>query len=87
MSLIRGDGEPISAGRQDRQAAERRALGNALFAAALFGGVVLANGILFILLLTFAGVLESPLTARAALLPFPSLPLPLTAVNSLIENR
>lgn len=59
MSLIRDDGEPISVGRRDRHAVERRALSNALFAAALFGGVVLVNGVLFILLLEFVGVLEA----------------------------
>ena len=51
---MRDDGEPISRGQFDRQAAGRRALKNALFAAAFFGGVVLVNGILAILLIGFA---------------------------------
>jgi hypothetical protein len=51
MREIRNDGEPISAGRQDRRAVEGRALGNALFAVAVFTGVVLVNGILAILLI------------------------------------
>jgi hypothetical protein len=51
MSASRDDGEPISAGRRDRQAAEARTLGNVLFAVALFTGVVLINGILAILLI------------------------------------
>jgi hypothetical protein len=38
---MRDDGEPISRGQLDRRAAERRALRDSLFAAALFGGVVL----------------------------------------------
>lgn len=42
-------GEPISRGQFDRRAAE--ALRNALFGVALFTGVVLVNGILFILLI------------------------------------
>lgn len=50
---MRDDGEPISRGQLDRRAAEARALRNALFAAALFGGVVLINGILAILLIEF----------------------------------
>lgn len=45
------DGEPISRGQVDRPALERRALRNALFGVALFAGVVLVNGILFILLM------------------------------------
>ncbi len=51
MSRARHDGEPVSRGQLDRRAAERRALGDALFAAAFFGGVVLVNGILAILLI------------------------------------
>jgi hypothetical protein len=51
MREIRDDGEPISAGRQDRQAAEARTLRDALFAVALFTGVVLVNGIVSILLI------------------------------------
>jgi hypothetical protein len=58
MSRIRDEGEPISPGRRDLRAAERRALGDALFASALFAGVVLVNGLLFMLLLAFVGVLE-----------------------------
>jgi hypothetical protein len=59
MSLTRDDRKPIGARRHDRQVAERRALGTALFAAALFGGVLLMNGVLFILLLELVGVMES----------------------------
>lgn len=44
-------GEPISAGRRDRRATEARALRNALFAAGLFAGAVLINGILAMLLI------------------------------------
>jgi hypothetical protein len=51
MNADRDDGEPISAGRQDRRAAEARTLGNVLFVVALFIGVVLINGILAILLI------------------------------------
>jgi hypothetical protein len=47
-------GEPITRGRRDLRAVERRALGDALFAAAVFGGVVLVNGILAILLIELA---------------------------------
>jgi hypothetical protein len=48
---MRDKGEPISRGQLDRHAAEARALRNALFGVALFTGVVLVNGILFILLI------------------------------------
>jgi hypothetical protein len=41
-------------GRRDLSAVERRALGDALFAAVVFGGVVLVNGILAILLIELA---------------------------------
>jgi hypothetical protein len=47
------DGEPISRGQLDRRAAELRALRDSLFVAAFFGGVVLVNGILAILLIEF----------------------------------
>jgi hypothetical protein len=47
------DGEPISRGQLDRRAAEMRALRGALFVAAFFGGAVLINGILGILLIEF----------------------------------
>jgi hypothetical protein len=47
------DGEPISRGQLDRRAAEARALRDSLFAAAFFGGVLLINGILAILLIEF----------------------------------
>lgn len=50
---MRDDGEPISRGQLDRRAAEVRALRDSLFAAAFFGGVVLINGILAILLIEF----------------------------------
>jgi hypothetical protein len=50
---MRDDGEPISRGQLDRRAAETRALRDSLFAAALFGGVVLINGIVVILLIEF----------------------------------
>lgn len=48
---MRDCGEPISRGQLDRRAAEIRALRDSLFAAILFGGVVLINGILAILLI------------------------------------
>jgi hypothetical protein len=44
-------GEPISRVQLDRRAAEARAFRDALFGVALFTGVVLINGILFILLI------------------------------------
>ena len=48
---MRDDGEPISRGQLDRRAADAQALRNALLGVALFAGVVLVNGILFILLI------------------------------------
>jgi hypothetical protein len=48
---VHDNGEPISRGQLDRRAAEARALRNALIGVALFTGVVLVNGILFILLI------------------------------------
>jgi hypothetical protein len=62
------DGEPISRGQLDRRAAEIRALRNSLFVAAFFGGVVLINGILAILLIEFLqsiGWWEAPPAAGA----------------------
>lgn len=50
---MRDDGEPISRGQLNRRAAEGRALRDSLFLVALFGGVVLVNGILAILLIEF----------------------------------
>lgn len=50
---MRDDGEPISRGQLDRRAAEIRALREALFVVAFFGGVVLINGILAIVLIEF----------------------------------
>ena len=50
---MRDHGEPISRGQLDRRAAEIRALRDALFVAAFFGGVVLINGVLAILLIEF----------------------------------
>jgi hypothetical protein len=50
---MRDDGEPISRGQLDRRAAEMRALRDSLFVAGFFGGVVLINGILAILLIDF----------------------------------
>jgi hypothetical protein len=47
------DGEPISRGRLDRRAARAGALRDSLFVAAFLGGVLLINGILAILLITF----------------------------------
>jgi len=44
-------GEPIAVGQANRKAVDARALSNALFAVAFFGGVWLVNGILFILLI------------------------------------
>jgi hypothetical protein len=46
---MRDDGEPISRGQLDRRAADRRALGNAIWFVAFFAGAVLVNGILAIL--------------------------------------
>ena len=46
MTRVGGTGEPVSRGRRDLDAAERRALGDTLFAAGLFALVVLVNGIL-----------------------------------------
>ncbi len=51
MRRDRDQGEPISAGRQDRRAAVGRAFGDVLFAVALFTAVVLVNGILAIMLI------------------------------------
>jgi len=51
MRQDRDQGEPISAGRQDRRAAVGRAFGDVLFAVALFTAVVLVNGILAIMLI------------------------------------
>jgi hypothetical protein len=48
---MRDKGEPLSRGQLDRHAAEARALRNALIGVALFTGVVLVNGILFIMLI------------------------------------
>lgn len=45
------DGEPIGRGQLDRRAAKARSLGGALFAIALFTGVLLVNGLLAILLI------------------------------------
>ncbi|HEX5013843.1 MAG TPA: hypothetical protein VFV72_06740 [Candidatus Limnocylindrales bacterium] len=45
------DGEPISRGQIDRRAVEMKALRDSVFVAAVFGGVVLINGILAILLI------------------------------------
>jgi hypothetical protein len=50
---MRDDGEPISRGQLDLRATEIRALRDSLFVAAFFGGVVLINGILAILLIEF----------------------------------
>ena len=46
---VHDNGEPSSRGQLDRRAAEARALRNALLGVALFTGVVLVNGILFLL--------------------------------------
>jgi hypothetical protein len=50
---MRDPGEPISRGQLDRRAADERALRDSLLVAAFFGGVVLINGILAILLIEF----------------------------------
>jgi hypothetical protein len=50
---MRDDGEPISRGQVDRRAADGRALRDSLFIVALFGCVVVVNGILAILLIEF----------------------------------
>jgi hypothetical protein len=49
MTRVVDPGEPVSRGRRDLGAAERKARGDALFSAAFFTIVVLANGILAIL--------------------------------------
>jgi hypothetical protein len=54
--VMRDDGEPISRGQLDRRAAEIRALRDPLLLAAFFGGVVLINGILALLLIEFSQV-------------------------------
>jgi hypothetical protein len=46
-------GEPVTRGRRDVRAAERKALEDALFAAGLFALVVLVNGILAIIAIAF----------------------------------
>ena len=48
-----GDDGERSPGQLDRRAAEIKALRDSLFVAAFFGGVVLTNGILAILLIEF----------------------------------
>jgi hypothetical protein len=65
---MREDGEPISRRQLDRRAAEIKALRDSLFVAAFFGGVVLINGILAILLIEFLqsiGWWEIPSTGGA----------------------
>jgi hypothetical protein len=47
------DGEPISRGQLDRRPAEIKAYRDSLFVVAFFGGVVLVNGVLAILLIEF----------------------------------
>ena len=51
MTTVSDPGEPISAGRVDRRKLEAEALRNVLFFVALFGGCVLINGLLAILLI------------------------------------
>lgn len=46
---MRDDGEPISRGQLHRCAADRRALGNAIWFVAFFAVAVLVNGVLAIL--------------------------------------
>jgi hypothetical protein len=53
MSRIVDTGEPVSVGRRDLRAVERKAFQDALFAAGLFTFVVLVNGILAILAIGF----------------------------------
>jgi hypothetical protein len=50
---MRDEGEPISRGQLDRRAAEIGALREALFLGAFFGGVILINGMLAIVLIEF----------------------------------
>jgi hypothetical protein len=50
---MRDDGEPISRGQLDRRATEIKAFRDSLFVVAFFGGIVLINGILAILLIEF----------------------------------
>jgi len=52
MRIMRdGDGEPISRGQLDRRAVQVRGFRDSLYLAAFFGGVVLINGILAMLLI------------------------------------
>lgn len=48
---MRDDGEPISRGQLDRRAADKRALRDVTLFVGLFMGVVLMNGVLWILLI------------------------------------
>jgi hypothetical protein len=51
MTPMRDEGEPTSQGRGERRGDEAKPFRDSLFAAAVFGGVVLINGILAILLI------------------------------------
>ena len=53
MTPMRDEGEPTSQGRGERRGDEAKPFRDSLFAAAVFGGVVLINGILAILLIAF----------------------------------
>jgi len=50
---MRDDGEPIGRGQVHRRVAQARAFRTALFAVAIFSGVVIVNGILAIALIEF----------------------------------
>lgn len=49
MTTMHSNGEPISRGRIDRRAADARAVRNAAVGVALFGVVVVINGLLALL--------------------------------------
>jgi hypothetical protein len=66
MRPIRDDGEPIARGQRDRRAAERRALGDAIWLAALVAGAVLLNAVLGLFLLEVFGSGEAQLNTPAA---------------------
>jgi hypothetical protein len=51
VTNLRDDGEPVTSGRRDRTAAERRAQRDVLVFVAIFGGVLLINGLLTVLLI------------------------------------
>ena len=78
---MRDEGEPISPGQLDRRAADKRALRDAFSCVAFFGGVMLINGIVVILLIELAQTLGwwpmlggEPTSIGEWRLPFPGRP-------------